>query len=183
MEKLAKTDTRIKKEGVNTMTFERDPHIIAAAANIRAEAFMSGAMWMAEQFGKGEDDSGHPSRWLAANDEARKRFWYSTNSPITERPSVIDALKKLVGFKAYCALPDFKASPYYHEDFTTDLPFPFLSEGFLYIVLGKEEGRTVRALFGQIAAAVGYDSLWDLEREMWNEEKTEQETVREKDGQ
>ena len=43
---------------------------------------------------------------------------------------------------------------------------PFFTEEWLYAQMGKEDARTILAFLGHMARAVGYDSIYDLRREL-----------------
>lgn len=47
---------------------------------------------------------------------------------------------------------------------------PFVSEAYLYALLGKEEARTFLALFGSICQELGAQGYWELQRP-WYEKK------------
>ncbi|MGH7166779.1 MAG: hypothetical protein ACREIS_14765 [Nitrospiraceae bacterium] len=42
---------------------------------------------------------------------------------------------------------------------------PFFCEAYLYELVGKEDARTILALLSNIARAIGYQGLWELEKE------------------
>lgn len=132
------------------MSLERDPILARAFQEARSESFLSGAVWMSNKL-VGRSADSDCKNWLAADDEARRR--YPGTRP-NERPSTTEALIELAEF-----IPEF-GNPE---------QIPFISEGFLYETVGKEDARTFRALLGSLARAIGYDGLWDLEREIYME--------------
>jgi len=69
------------------------------------------------------------------------------------------ALKELIAFIPEGASPQDYADIFGFslEDIGEETQVPFLSESFLYAALGKEDARTVRALFRQICEKLGFD--------------------------
>lgn len=77
----------------------------------------------------------------------------------------IKVLKELYYWKPEGGFPDCK--PQYSEDHFDYLDdCPFFSETYLYNLLGKEDARTILAMLGGIARALGYkDGRYSMELE------------------
>lgn len=99
----------------------------------------------------------HPKR---ANERDRQKvletLFARANTLLGQSPDVArKALARLYEWTPEQGPPaSFKKSPYYAKGNEDQ---PFLSEAYLYPLLGKEDARTLLALLGAVATAVGYE--------------------------
>lgn len=87
---------------------------------------------------------------------------------------VEEALKSLVNYEPEAKpLLSAKAIEYYGEP---EEGCPLFTESYLYPLLGKEDARTVLAMLGSVARAIGYEEgWWGVQRKYLAEEDEAEE--------
>jgi hypothetical protein len=73
--------------------------------------------------------------------------------------------------------PEDDSKEKYRRTKNLDNPdLPFFSETYLYELLGKDDARTVLGYIGSLARAIGYQGLWDLQREVQKNDDASRES-------
>lgn len=76
---------------------------------------------------------------------------------------ILKTLMEMVDFVPDSGFP-LDAKPLYGDPIDELDKVPFFTETYLYNLIGKEDARTVLAYLGEIARALGFEGLWEVER-------------------
>jgi len=84
---------------------------------------------------------------------------------IEDKPGLVKAIKRFIKFQMECK-PEFIDQHYGYAK--GDEEQPFMSESFLYTLIGKMDARTIRGRMDDICKEAGVE-FWELEQECYRE--------------